>query len=38
MRAVPLEVCRARTIFDDPEPRVIVEPGERVEPDMIYWD
>ena len=39
LRAVlPLEVWRARTVADDPEPRVIVEPGERVEPDMIYWD
>ena len=39
MRAVlPLEVWIARTVVDDPEPRVMVEPGERVEPDMIYWD
>lgn len=39
MRAVvPLEVWRARTVVEDPESRVIVEPGERVEPDMIYWD
>ena len=39
MRAVlPLEVWRARTVVDDPEPMVMVEPGESVDPEMMYWD
>ena len=25
-------------MVEDPEPRVTVEPGKRVEPEMMYWD
>ena len=35
---MPPDVCTARTVVDRPEPRVMVEPGERVELDMMYWD
>ena len=39
MRAVvPLDVCKARTVFEEPEPKVMVEPKARVEPEMMYWD
>ena len=35
---VPLDVWRARTVVEEPEPMVMVESGERVEPEMMYWD
>lgn len=35
---VPSDVWRARTVVERPEPRVIVEPAARVEPEMRYCD
>ena len=34
----PLDVCKARTVVEVPEPRVMDEPGERVWLEMTYWD
>ena len=36
MRAVvPLDVWRARTVVEEPEPMVTVKPGKRVEPEIM---
>ena len=35
---MPLDVCRARTVVEAPEPRVIEEPGASVWPEIMYWD
>ena len=35
---VPLDVCKAKTVAEEPEPKVMAEPGKRVEPEMTYWD
>ena len=35
----PPDVCSARTVVEEPEPSVMDgPPGERVEPEMVYWD
>ena len=34
----PLDVCKARTVVEVLEPRVMDEPGERVWLEMTYWD
>ena len=35
---VPLDMCRARTVLEAPEPRVMEEPGVKVWPEIRYWD
>lgn len=35
---MPSNVLRARTVVEMPEPRVMVEPAARVEPEMRYCD
>ena len=38
-RAVlPLDVCSASAVVEEPEPRITVEPGVSVSPDTMYWD
>lgn len=35
----PPDVCSARTVVEEPEPSVMDgPPGERVEPEMVYWN
>ena len=35
---MPLDVWRARTVVEAPEPRVMEEPGASVWPEIMYWD
>ena len=35
---VPPDVCRARTVLEVSEPRVVEEPGFKVWPEMMYCD
>ena len=35
---VPPDVCRARTVLEASEPRVMEEPGFKVWPEIMYWD